>query len=1227
MSFDLTNKNISDTFQNLLQKTGSEGHLYDLIGNKVDNLTIGGTLTAHSYITSESIVNTSSGSTAFGNSSDDTHQFTGHITSSGNISSSITSTGSFGHLFADTSLEVDTGLIYLGPSAGNGEFTIEANSNSGFEFRRRNQSTNIATFGWWRTTLGHYAQTGEHSVRIHEDAWLSVGVPNGTYLGNDDLPPEKLTVIGNISASGNLFLSDTGTIHFKQSGRGTITGSALTIESPMIQLRTGSSAGAEFGRITNGNLGIGTTNPTVKLQVEGIISASGGISSSQDITGANLSGTNTGDQDLSGLAVKTAITGAFAEPSSSFSTRVTTLETNPSEWDGSHIGDANITGTLIISGGSDYGDASLRVIPTSSLAYGLLITGSTFNGIPLALIQTSGSGTSGTGEFIYGKGKDGEDSFRLRQAAGGAGTFQLYSSASDGGNQFITHNFEDSFQGGDSYVNYSADSRSDAYFGIGTNNPDTHLHVSGNAKFTGDIQVGTGTVNVRGTVGQITASGDISSSGIISASSLHSSGNSTFTGIINTTGNISSSGHVYGKEGVIGGGAGTNVVADRGCFVITEHTTNPYWQLGANATGQMTFDMILDGLGGGDNAVGQKMILSTDGYLGVNWDSNSKPSARLTVVGDISASTGININRGTAIKSYNSAGAAREMLMFAGGNVLQLNDSNLDSETRIFGQNTQLHVVNSGINVSTGDGNGGHITASGNISSSGDLIVGGDITQIGTGAEPFLSASSGNLVLSGSGEGELIVAGNISSSGNITANKYYGNDDDSYMEFTDDAFFVRAGSDSIRYQVTSEYTRTILPFRADSHITASGNIKGGGNLELTASSAGNIYANGHITASGIISSSSTIKANSIEPNGIFMNGAGVLTFRMDDNTGVGISSTANSKLLFHQPDDTAVPFLEVEYTGINVTGNITASGDISSSGGDIFSADKFKSQGVDVLDGGSNTRIGAYQGANTLRGNSITTEGYLSVAGAITASGNISASGFLQTDSYIQTDSHITASGNISASSKVYGSHIIAGGLNGLTNLNGDLDVGKDTINTRYSSPNHFFAGHITASGDISASSTSGTHTFGGTITNIIQNPTGSQNIKSALGKGYGDIINMSDATTTAGLVYRLQTNGNWSVTDKDDEDQIKNMIGVAMGAHSATHGMLIRGFVQVSQSGQLPVGNPVYLQDNGIVTGSIANFSSGDFIRVIGYCVDSGNANGSASIYFNPDNTWVEKA
>ena len=85
MSFDVTNKNISDTFQNLLQKTGSDGRLYDLQGNQVRDLRIDGTLIANSYVTSQSLTLVSSGSNIFGNSADDTHQFTGSLIASGNL--------------------------------------------------------------------------------------------------------------------------------------------------------------------------------------------------------------------------------------------------------------------------------------------------------------------------------------------------------------------------------------------------------------------------------------------------------------------------------------------------------------------------------------------------------------------------------------------------------------------------------------------------------------------------------------------------------------------------------------------------------------------------------------------------------------------------------------------------------------------------------------------------------------------------------------------------------------------------------------------------------------------------------------------------------------------------------------------------------------------------------------------------------------------------------------
>ena len=94
MSFDLTNKNIQDTFQNLLQRTGSDNRLFDLTGNEIGDLRISGSLTAQQYIVSSSVTNITtqelSGSTIFGDSSDDTHLFTGNITSSGDISSSGT---------------------------------------------------------------------------------------------------------------------------------------------------------------------------------------------------------------------------------------------------------------------------------------------------------------------------------------------------------------------------------------------------------------------------------------------------------------------------------------------------------------------------------------------------------------------------------------------------------------------------------------------------------------------------------------------------------------------------------------------------------------------------------------------------------------------------------------------------------------------------------------------------------------------------------------------------------------------------------------------------------------------------------------------------------------------------------------------------------------------------------------------------------------------------------
>ena len=89
---NLTDQNIQDTYQRVLQTDGE--NIYDGTGSalplKIDgpNLIVSGAVRAQSYIVSESITVATSGSTIFGDSSDDTHQFIGNITSSGFITAS-----------------------------------------------------------------------------------------------------------------------------------------------------------------------------------------------------------------------------------------------------------------------------------------------------------------------------------------------------------------------------------------------------------------------------------------------------------------------------------------------------------------------------------------------------------------------------------------------------------------------------------------------------------------------------------------------------------------------------------------------------------------------------------------------------------------------------------------------------------------------------------------------------------------------------------------------------------------------------------------------------------------------------------------------------------------------------------------------------------------------------------------------------------------------------------
>ena len=100
---DFTGKNIQNTYQRVVQTDGTNladgtGSLLPISFNG-NNVTINGSLTATEYSVTSSVTNVifqqQSGSTIFGDTTDDTHLFTGslNITGSTNTIGHITSSG------------------------------------------------------------------------------------------------------------------------------------------------------------------------------------------------------------------------------------------------------------------------------------------------------------------------------------------------------------------------------------------------------------------------------------------------------------------------------------------------------------------------------------------------------------------------------------------------------------------------------------------------------------------------------------------------------------------------------------------------------------------------------------------------------------------------------------------------------------------------------------------------------------------------------------------------------------------------------------------------------------------------------------------------------------------------------------------------------------------------------------------------------------------------------
>ena len=548
MSFDLTNKNIQDTFQNLLQKTGSDNRLYDLTGNEVGDLRIAGSLTAQQYIVSSSVTNISiatlSGSTSFGNSSDDTHTFTGHITSSGNISASGDATG---HMFGG-GFEIrrtdDKRVLQYNNSADVVDYNPAGVSTGGFRFRGDNV-TNLM----FVDTADDEIQIGG-SLKTSSHITASGNIKGGGNLELTASSAGNIYANGNITASGNFSGSSTSTINVGGNittndsflGQKLILGTVDNTDNAYISASDGnikiSGDGGSTGDVSltiqNSDTSTATTQTTT-LQFQHTNQNAGKIVGGKD--NIYLFGTAQND---SNMQFHTTLNGTDTERMRITSTGLIGIGTDDPGKKLEVIGDISASGDMFAHSGSfnyitasalDLDDETLRIggEPFTKANIQALKLGRTLKPLKTGRVKPDVDGDDGV--FDGNITSSGDISASGDLIVGGSTTF--------GDSTAVTHQFTGSINAsgslvlGDSGDRFFIDPQGaggQVHIGTSTNdlllfkvNGNNALSINTGAKalFYQDVDIrgnthvgsdGAGNLNVSG---HITASGNISTSGDI----------------------------------------------------------------------------------------------------------------------------------------------------------------------------------------------------------------------------------------------------------------------------------------------------------------------------------------------------------------------------------------------------------------------------------------------------------------------------------------------------------------------------------------------------------------------------------------------------------------------------------------------------------------------------------------------------------------------------------------
>ena len=288
--------------------------------NVTGSITTTGTITAQTLVvqTITSSVSFMTGSTRFGSLLANTHQFTGSVSMTGSLTTANDATINgltVGKGLASVSQNTAFGVTALASNtSGNAVTAIgyqagNANTDSSHNTYIGNQSGRIAT-GANNTFVG--SGTGQANIGGAQNTFL------GTFAGYDVTTGTYNTLVGYNVGRG-LTTGNYNTII-----GGDVTGLSTSLSNTII-LADGQGNQRLYIN-SSGNVGIGTTSPNARLDVNGPTIITGSLTVTQGITGSLLgtaSLATTASNALTASFVQNAISASFASTASFVTTAQT----------------------------------------------------------------------------------------------------------------------------------------------------------------------------------------------------------------------------------------------------------------------------------------------------------------------------------------------------------------------------------------------------------------------------------------------------------------------------------------------------------------------------------------------------------------------------------------------------------------------------------------------------------------------------------------------------------------------------------------------------------------------------------------------------------------------------------------------------------------------------------------------------------------------------------------